>query len=112
MAAAGRHGRALKVNEDRAKTKVTFRPLIGFRKFQQAHRKRVVPRRSVLRANATIFCRYLPVERTGNGYRRGRRYLIFASASLRVEPARPQRVLRAARGERSVQAPMKLVAVP
>ena len=36
--------------------------------------------------------------------------VIFASASLRLEPARPQRVLRAARGERSVQALMKLVA--
>jgi hypothetical protein len=35
--------------------------------------------------------------------------VIFASPSL-LEPARPQRVLRAARGERSVQALMKLVA--
>ena len=36
--------------------------------------------------------------------------VIFASASLRVEPARPQRVLRAARGSRSAPALVKLVA--
>ena len=35
VAAAGRGGRALEVNEDRVTTEVTFRPLIGFRKFQQ-----------------------------------------------------------------------------
>ena len=35
MAAAGRGGRALEVNEDWVTTDVTFRPLIGFRKFQQ-----------------------------------------------------------------------------
>jgi len=36
--------------------------------------------------------------------------VIFTSASLRVEPERPQRVPRAARGSRSAPALVKLVA--